>query len=88
MKNRRTSVAEAHDIYEKYHHHHDGEDLIFSFDDDEAGVASEESGHRVHKAHGHNFKMFHKVMKTGVIYATSRAQSKGFSPENMNEWAK
>jgi hypothetical protein len=88
MENRRYSVVEAHDIYEKYHLHHDGDDLIFGLADDEAGVASKDLGHRVHKAAGPNFKMFHKVMKTGVIYATSRAQSKGFSPENANEWAK
>jgi hypothetical protein len=88
MKTRRASVVEAHEIYAKYHRHHEGEDLIFGVDDDEAGIASEDLGGRDHKPAGRNFKMFHKVMKTGVIYATSRARSKGFCPENLKEWAK
>jgi len=35
-----------------------------------------------------SFPMFHNVMKTGVIYATTRAKSNGFSPETEDEWAK
>ena len=34
------------------------------------------------------FPMYHRVMKTGVIYATSRAVSRGFSAMNEGEWAK
>lgn len=36
--------------------------------------------------HG-DFPMFHRVMKTGVIYATSRAKSNGFSAETEHDWA-
>jgi len=34
-----------------------------------------------------SFPMFHRVMKTGVIYATTRAKSNGFSTETEEEWA-
>lgn len=88
MKPRRSSVVEAHDIYTKYHRHREGDHLSFGIEDNEAAVASEDLGGRDHKPAGPNFKMFHKVMKTGVIYATSRARSKGFCPENFDEWAK
>lgn len=32
-----------------------------------------------------DFEMFQHVMKTGVIYATSRARARGFDPEDP-EW--
>lgn len=69
----RTSVLEAHDIYSKYHRHFEEHD------------SSEDLGGRDHKP-APSFPMFHRVMKTGVIYATSRASKHGFSPDNL-EWA-
>lgn len=88
MPRRRSVLAEeAHDIYLKYHRHHEGEDLVFGVDDDDAGVFNDDLGGH-DKPAGPNFKMFHRVMKTGVIYATSRARSKGFCTESVNEWAK
>jgi hypothetical protein len=33
-----------------------------------------------------DFEMFQHVMKTGVIYATSRARGRGFDPEDP-DWA-
>ena len=39
-----------------------------------------------HSQHGADFSMFHKVSKTGVIYATSRANAHGFSHTDSS-WA-
>jgi aspartate/methionine/tyrosine aminotransferase len=34
-----------------------------------------------------SFPQFHKVSKTGVIYASSRAREYGFDPSKVSEWA-
>jgi hypothetical protein len=34
-----------------------------------------------------NFPMFHRVQKTGVIYATARATSRGFGTDPEEEWS-
>lgn len=96
---RRSSLVEAHDIYKKYHRHfEDGDDL--EAPGDEVGLAVDNAKHepptgprdaaglkpgRQPKPY---FEMFHRVMRTGVIYATSRAQSHGFSLTTEDEWVK
>lgn len=65
------SVSEAHSMYLKYHRHHQSESAETKSDD--------------HKKVP-EFSMFHRVAKTGVIYATSRAQARGFTAEDP-EWA-
>jgi aspartate/methionine/tyrosine aminotransferase len=76
---RRGSVKEAHDIYIKYHHHDQEQSAKLHSNEEDLGARDD-------KPTGGSFPMFHKVMKTGVIYATSRAASKGFDPEST-EWA-
>jgi hypothetical protein len=104
---RRSSVVEAHEIYLKYHRHHQEDEKKVEGKKDDA---PKDLGGRDHKVRTitlkqwfsfslqtiltlplqpvPTFPMFHRVMKTGVIYATSRAQSKGFSNETEGEWAK
>lgn len=65
------SVSEAHLMYLKYHRHHQSE------------MAELKSRDRKKVP---EFPMFHRVAKTGVIYATSRAQCRGFSADDP-EWA-
>lgn len=72
---RRSSIVEAHDMYRLYHQ--DTQDDL----EDGTGDKTEHKEETEVK-----FPMFTKVQKTGVIYATSRAVSKGFSNENP-EWA-
>lgn len=79
-RSRRSSVIEAHDVFEKYHKH------LSSPSEEKEPVLLDE----VQRARKPNesFPMFHRVMKTGVIYATTRAKSNGFSAETEEEWAK
>lgn len=70
---RRSSVKEAHAVYEKYHHF---EDL----------APSEHGAPPPLERTQQPFKQFHCVEKTGVIYATSRASSHGFTADDP-EWA-
>jgi hypothetical protein len=82
---RRSSVAEAHAIYDKYHRHrktvkvveedHDGEVKPVLVADDKDTQANVAIGADL-------FPQFHRVEKTGVIYATSRALSHGFHPDD------
>ena len=96
-RRRRSSVIEAHAIYDKYHRHQpktvkaieeddasdDGDDHgdgdnvepVLVADDEDRPAATVEL-----------FSQFHKVEKTGVIYATSRALRKGFHPDDP-EWS-
>jgi len=66
---RRSSVIEAHNVYAKYHIHREEEEET-PRDDSQATPAttSPASGSGSEK-----FAQFHRVEKTGVIYATSRA---------------
>lgn len=87
MGKRGSSVWEAHAIYLKYHCHAD------SYLDDNADDSKKEAIIPEHEAvsmatatAAPTFSMFHKVQKTGVIYATSRATSHGFTAES-SEWA-
>ena len=76
-KPRRSSIIEAHDVFTKYHRHTSIDD-----DEDDDLLVTEP------KVDSPPFPMFHRVEKTGVIYATTRAKSHGFSPETEEEWAK
>jgi len=78
---RRSSVIEAHAVFQKYHRHHSKELTIDEKDEDEYNKIQQASSSTP-------FPMFHRVEKTGVIYATSRAKSNGFSPQTEDEWAK
>lgn len=86
MTKRRSSVAEAHEIYLKYHRHEGGGDKDDDKAEDDNTVPTKDLGGRDHKP-VLRYPMFHRVMKTGVIYATSRAQKRGFSNESESEWA-
>jgi hypothetical protein len=77
QRRRYSSVVEAHQIFERYHREHE-EDITVD-------NAATNHGGRGHKPVP-SFPMFHRVQKTGVIYATSRASSKGFSPDKQ-DWA-
>ena len=102
VRSRRSSVAEAHEIYKKYHRHYDlgdgdgdGEGGV---DDTDIFTAAEKKHHtdstalalggRDHRPLGDTFPMYHRVMKTGVIYATSRAAVRGFRADKEGSWAK
>lgn len=99
VRRRRSSVVEAHAIYEKYHRHRhtvkvieerdhgsdEGDDhgddhgkvkpVLVADDEDRPATATEDL-----------FSQFHRVEKTGVIYATSRALRHGFHPDDP-EWS-
>lgn len=79
-RNFRQSIVEAHSVFEKYHRH---EEIDVNENEDEiiTGKAKREPNP------SQSFPMFHRVMKTGVIYATSRARSNGFSVETEDDWA-
>jgi len=92
---RRSSVIEAHNIYEKYHQDLMEGDVIEEGEDQDKGKQEENGGDvppqegtrlRVKPEVMQRFRMFHRVEKTGVIYATKRAISRGFSP-NDPTWA-
>jgi len=72
-----TSVKEAYDVFEKYHRHHT-ENVLDEKDEEKVQKGPTQSP---------SFPMFHRVMKTGVVYATTRAKSNGFSPETEDDWA-
>jgi len=91
----RASIVEAHNVYVKYHHdlpaterqqggvgHRPSlyEDVLT--DGSEGGAPS--SDPLVPKSA--DFAMIQRVEKTGVIYATKRAKSNGFSPADPT-WA-
>jgi len=79
---RRSSVVEAHEAYMKYHKHH-----VASDDDEQEEVeGSAEYLSSVKTEEGDPWPQFHRVEKTGVIYATSRAKRHGFDPEDP-AWA-
>lgn len=84
-RSRRSSVIEAHNVFNLYHKHNSIE-----FDGtEEEGVTGGESKEAAAPTAEQKplFPQFHKVMKTGVIYATTRAKKQGFSPETEHEWA-
>jgi DNA-binding transcriptional MocR family regulator len=93
---RRSSVAEAHAIYLKYHRDLSRLDTEDDDEDDHSGSINKKGLERelleppslTKTAHqqGSSFMQFHRVEKTGVIYATSRASSYGFNPED-SAWA-
>ncbi|OEU15228.1 aminotransferase, classes I and II superfamily [Fragilariopsis cylindrus CCMP1102] len=93
---RRSSVMEAHSVFDVYHKHQEisatFEELSVEMeaedakDDADAKSKSHEIFEKGRKS-SPSFPQFHKVMKTGVIYATTRAKSNGFSPETEHEWA-
>ena len=100
-RSRRSSVAEAHEIYKKYHRHYDlsnGDGEDGGADDTDIFTAVEKKNHadsttavlggRDHQPLGDRFPMYHRVMKTGVIYATSRAAVRGFRADKEGSWAK
>ena len=60
-------------MYLKYHFHHT-----------ESSEAMDENGTATERVP--SFPQFHKVPKTGVIYATSRASEHGYTPEDTS-WA-
>jgi len=83
----RSSIIEAHNIYVKYH-----KDLVDAGPGLELPEAEKPmyadvlTGDDPLQRKPESFPMFHRVEKTGVIYATKRASSRGFSPTNP-EWA-
>jgi hypothetical protein len=100
-RRRRSSVIEAHAIYDKYHRHRKPVKVMI----EEAGDDGDEDHHDgehhdgkvkpVLVADGENmpasaiaelFPQFHRVEKTGVIYATTRALRHGFHPDDP-EWS-
>lgn len=96
--NRHSSIEEVHAIYEKYHKHQLDDDT----DSVLAAAAVAATGASSHGSEissvdeacppppeppsPPDFAQFHRVQKTGVIYATSRAASHGFSPTDPT-WA-
>ena len=97
---RRSSVLEAHQIYLQYHREatpasdaaatsnilHEDDDRDNEDTTKHPTVLLNTTEDREHKPVP-QFPMFHRVQKTGVIYATSRASCRGFSPESAGEWA-
>jgi DNA-binding transcriptional MocR family regulator len=86
---RRSSVFEAHNVYLKYHRD------LSTVEDGAAQPAVENSVAAAGapplppappQARRDAFRQFHRVEKTGVIYATSRASAHGFNPEDPS-WA-
>jgi aspartate/methionine/tyrosine aminotransferase len=73
---RNSSVVEAHHIYLKYHQH-DNDDDSDGYKDAAPSSAAAYAG----TSTTHLFPQFHTVEKTGVIYATSRANSRGFGTD-------
>jgi hypothetical protein len=65
--------TEAHSMYKKYHFHHTDSGKVH----DERGETVEDEA---------SFPQFHKVPKTGVIYATSRAVEHGYTADDES-WA-
>lgn len=65
------AAKEAYDMYFKYHHDHSSDEV--------AGVLGAH-----HDATP--FPMFKSVQKTGVIFATSRAEAHGYTAEDPT-WA-
>eukprot|EP00529_Nitzschia_sp_RCC80_P022917 CAMPEP_0113496770 /NCGR_PEP_ID=MMETSP0014_2-20120614/30290_1 /TAXON_ID=2857 /ORGANISM="Nitzschia sp." /LENGTH=476 /DNA_ID=CAMNT_0000390697 /DNA_START=82 /DNA_END=1508 /DNA_ORIENTATION=- /assembly_acc=CAM_ASM_000159 len=99
-RSRRSSVAEAHEIYKKYHRHYDlsnGDGGEGGENDTDIFTAAEKKNHadsaaavlggRDHRPLGDRFPMYHRVTKTGVIYATSRAAVRGFRADKEGSWA-
>lgn len=76
----RLSIIEAHDMFDKYHRH---KELDVKEEEDELTTEKVQQG----PTPSPSFPMFHRVMKTGVIYATTRARSNGFSVETEDDWA-
>ena len=81
--------SSAHQVFLQFHKHtakslKDLED-IEEEEDDEIGNQDVFKGHSPSPTQ-QPFEMFHHVMKTGVIYATSRASRLGFHNEDP-EWA-
>lgn len=68
----------AHDVFLQFHRHRSQSLKKLTEDDGDEGKPTASTSER--------FDMFHQVMKTGVIYATSRAIKFGFSNENP-DWA-
>eukprot|EP00804_Cyclotella_cryptica_P022017 CCRYP_000936-RA/>CCRYP_000936-RA protein AED:0.04 eAED:0.04 QI:100/1/1/1/0.85/0.75/8/3698/492 len=69
----------AHDLFLEFHKHRP-QSLRKIKEEDES------EGHPLANEVPLDFEMFQHVMKTGVIYATSRARVRGFDPEDP-EWA-
>ena len=85
---RRSSVIEAHNVYLKYHR-----DLSTVEDgaaqarvDFPLSAVGDLPSPPPAAARRDAFRQFHRVEKTGVIYATSRASAHGFDPEDPS-WA-
>lgn len=84
-RRQRSSIIEAHQIFMQYHrdsHHENDDDEKETKAPTPITVVSKPSG-----ATSTLFPMFHRVQKTGVIYATSRATSRGFNAKTETEWA-
>jgi aspartate/methionine/tyrosine aminotransferase len=86
-QHRRSSVIEAHNVYLKYHR------VLSTVEDSSAQAtlaapvaAAGAAPSPPPPARRDGFRQFHRVEKTGVIYATSRASSHGFDPEDPS-WA-
>lgn len=84
VSSRRSSVVEAHNVFQMYHKH---SSFLGIEDDEEESVGGDVQKEDTSLEHKPTFPQFHKVMKTGVIYATTRAASHGFSNETEEEWA-
>ena len=80
----RSSVTEAHQIYLQYHREAERDEAA-QLGEKEVSDGALHSEDREHKPVA-CFPMFHRVQKTGVIYATSRAAHRGFSME-ATDWA-
>lgn len=70
----------AHDVFLQFHRHR-AQSVAQLTEANEDGDGAKPSASLVEQ-----FDMFHQVMKTGVIYATSRANKHGFSMEDP-DWA-
>ena len=70
----------AHEIFLQFHKHRPQSLRVLKEEED----GSDET--KIPLRPTEPFEMFHTVMKTGVIYATSRAVKRGFSMED-EEWA-
>ena len=72
----------AHEIFLQFHKHRPQSLRVLKEEED----GSDETKIPITLRPTEPFEMFHTVMKTGVIYATSRAVKRGFSMED-EEWA-
>ena len=85
MSSRQQRRSSAHQVFLEFHKHRPTS--MRKIDEEEEATGGDGGGnYKLQTPTEQPFEMFHHVMKTGVIYATSRAQKCGFHAEDP-EWA-